>query len=190
MRKFKTFNSPYILIEDTTGKHQPFFKEYNDTKTPYMYLTGEPLGCPFLKNYNAKKKNTNKKNQKKQGYCELCYVKFPDYEAHIKEDEHCKYALNDDNFREIDDLICEFNEGMLSSDNYETPEMISSPSNGKRPDYFKDPSAFLSYLSPKQESGMSVYILSDPEQSKKARYAFDNVDDLIDGVANNLDLSL
>ncbi|GMG20303.1 unnamed protein product [Ambrosiozyma monospora] len=46
-----------------------------------------------------------KKKELKPGYCENCRVKYDDFDEHIWCEKHRMFAENDDNFKDIDDLI-------------------------------------------------------------------------------------
>ncbi|KAG5439233.1 hypothetical protein PCANB_001532 [Pneumocystis canis] len=51
---------------------------------------------------------TDKKKVKienKPGYCENCREKFEDFDQHINSRRHIKYAINDENFAELDELL-------------------------------------------------------------------------------------
>ncbi|EQB61721.1 protein kinase [Vairimorpha apis BRL 01] len=100
MKNYKIFKDKYVLIEDLKNTHQPFFKEY--TKPPELSLTNAPLCCPFQK---GKVFRTNKKNGPKSGFCEVCYVKYNDYNLHVREYEHREFAKDQSNYIKIDEFI-------------------------------------------------------------------------------------
>lgn len=94
--EYHVFKHPYILIEDSTGKHRPFHKEYSrdskDTMIPELVLSPQV--------YNKKTKPI-----KKTGVCELCIVKYSNYESHIKTAKHSQVEGNITyNYAEIDKL--------------------------------------------------------------------------------------
>ncbi|KAI5189219.1 hypothetical protein NEMIN01_0385 [Nematocida minor] len=94
--EYHVFKHPYILIEDATGKHRPFHKEYSrdskDTLIPEISLTRQ---AP----------NKKIKAPKKTGICELCVAKYSDYESHIKTPKHSHVESNIMyNYAEIDAL--------------------------------------------------------------------------------------
>ncbi|KAI0100265.1 Dfp1/Him1, central region-domain-containing protein [Nemania sp. FL0031] len=43
----------------------------------------------------------------KPGYCENCAEKYPDFDEHIESENHRKFAENDDNWVELDDLLAQ-----------------------------------------------------------------------------------
>ncbi|KAG4306455.1 hypothetical protein PORY_000443 [Pneumocystis oryctolagi] len=45
------------------------------------------------------------KIENKPGYCENCREKFEDFDKHINSRRHIKYATNDENFAELDELL-------------------------------------------------------------------------------------
>ncbi|TGJ81733.1 hypothetical protein E0Z10_g7026 [Xylaria hypoxylon] len=45
----------------------------------------------------------------KPGYCENCAIKYPDFDEHIESQKHRKFADNDDNWVELDDLLTQLN---------------------------------------------------------------------------------
>jgi hypothetical protein len=45
------------------------------------------------------------KQELKPGYCENCRVKYSDFSDHIETDKHRLFAENDENFKQIDELI-------------------------------------------------------------------------------------
>ncbi|ELA42510.1 uncharacterized protein VICG_00609, partial [Vittaforma corneae ATCC 50505] len=132
MRKYTTFKFPYILIEDVKGKFQPIYKEYI-RETPIINLSSPVLCCPFS---NARRSvKPMKKNQIKSGYCEVCYVKYEDYNTHIQCADHREYAEDDYNYRMIDIFIKEFLEqelyGVASYLNSPCERLESKYSNGQ-----------------------------------------------------------
>ncbi len=46
-----------------------------------------------------------KQKEDRSGFCENCHEQYKDFETHINSKKHKKFALNDSNFRKIDDLI-------------------------------------------------------------------------------------
>lgn len=94
--EYHVFKHPYILIEDATGKHRPFHKEYSreskETMIPELILTQQE---------QIKKTKPNKKT----GVCELCVVKYSDYESHIRTAKHSQVEGNiSHSYAEIDRL--------------------------------------------------------------------------------------
>ncbi|CAJ2504955.1 Uu.00g123490.m01.CDS01 [Anthostomella pinea] len=47
----------------------------------------------------------SRKRDLKPGYCENCAVKYADFDEHIDSNKHRKFADNDDNWLELDDLL-------------------------------------------------------------------------------------
>lgn len=111
MKKYTIFKKPYILIEDLRRRHQSFYKEYEDKK-PRLSLESPVLGCPFVE---SKKARIAKKKETKSGMCEVCYAKYADYHAHVKELEHREFATDDRNYRDIDAIIAEMCRGDVES---------------------------------------------------------------------------
>ncbi|KAL6122594.1 hypothetical protein NUSPORA_00362 [Nucleospora cyclopteri] len=106
MRNYKTFKHPYVLVEDKRGKYQSLYKEYLK-KPPTLYLTAESIGCPFLPQIRPKSKSTqkSKKNKIKQKYCEICLIKYEDYQAHVSATAHSNFGKDNNNYIEIDKFI-------------------------------------------------------------------------------------
>ncbi|KAI5167350.1 hypothetical protein NEIG_00349 [Nematocida sp. ERTm5] len=79
--QYHVFSHPYILIEDSTGRHRPFHREYKrdskDTMIPEINLSQQTL---------PKKQ----RSVKKPGLCELCVIKYADYDQHITTEKHLK----------------------------------------------------------------------------------------------------
>lgn len=117
MKGYTTFKFPYILIEDAKGKLQPIYKEYTK-EIPFLNLESPILCCPFS---NARRDDSKpkKKNRLKAGYCEVCYVKYEDYNTHVESNEHREYADDDYNYRQIDIFIKDLlEEELFGSSNY------------------------------------------------------------------------
>lgn len=110
MKGYIAFKKPYLLIEDSNAKFQPIYKEY-EAEIPAINLDSPELCCPFSA---ARRTGKNKKKSPiKSGYCEICYMKYEDYEEHIRLLEHRQYAEHDHNYRLIDVFIKEFLEKEL-----------------------------------------------------------------------------
>lgn len=124
MRKFQIFKKEYILIEDINNEYQPFHKEYERKTSPSIKE----------KSYTKLKK----KNTVRHGYCEVCYTKYTDYYQHIKTVEHREYAMDDNNYLEVDNIICTFN-------NKNAVFKSSSPTFYKTPGTVIDIDGSLSY---------------------------------------------
>jgi hypothetical protein len=103
MKNYQIFKRPYILIEDSRNKHQPFYKEYATANPPKLHLDSTILCCPFQ--VNKRYKPSSKKRQSREGFCEVCYIKFTDYEEHILEFEHREFARDSSNYRKLDLFI-------------------------------------------------------------------------------------
>lgn len=54
--------------------------------------------------------NANKDKELKPGYCENCRVKYDHFEDHILTNRHRNFACDDENFKDIDELISTLNE--------------------------------------------------------------------------------
>ncbi|EPQ57429.1 hypothetical protein GLOTRDRAFT_74212 [Gloeophyllum trabeum ATCC 11539] len=72
---------------------------------------GPPLSIPERRAQLKKSRSTStlrlpKRDEKsKPGYCESCRVKFEDFKEHIKGRKHQKFAMNDDNFYQLDRVL-------------------------------------------------------------------------------------
>lgn len=133
MKNYKIFKSPYILIGDIKEKHQPFYKEY--TKPPRLFLNSPQLCCPFQE---KKKFRTGlSKKPKKAGFCEVCYVKYPDYNMHVLEYEHREFARDSSNFIKIDLFINSFEEcnGLQEEESIKLPSLKNFDSHSSEVTY-------------------------------------------------------
>lgn len=105
MGSYRTFKSPYVQIEDCSGRMQPIFKEYAK-RTPEINYTSEIASCPFLPTRKAVTQSQKaKKVKSKVKCCEVCCVKYTDYEEHCRTSKHVLYAIDNTNYAEIDTLI-------------------------------------------------------------------------------------
>lgn len=64
----------------------------------------------FMKRHLQKAEGREKERELKPGYCENCRVKYDHFDEHILSNRHRNFACNDDNFKDIDELICTLNE--------------------------------------------------------------------------------
>ncbi|CAD26653.1 hypothetical protein [Encephalitozoon cuniculi GB-M1] len=103
MKNYKVFKKPYILIEDCKNKYQPFYKEYANSEAPKLHLDSPTLCCPFQA--TKKYKQSGKRRHTREGFCEVCYVRFSNYEEHIKEFEHREFAKDNSNYKKLDTFI-------------------------------------------------------------------------------------
>ncbi|KHN69787.1 putative DNA replication protein kinase [Ordospora colligata OC4] len=103
MKGYKVFKKPYVLIEDIQNKHQPFYKEYTNGGAPKLHLDSPALCCPYQT--SKRYKQPGKRRQTREGFCEVCYVKFSNYEEHVKEFEHRVFAKDNTNYRKLDMFI-------------------------------------------------------------------------------------
>ncbi|KAK9457380.1 Dfp1/Him1, central region-domain-containing protein [Dipodascopsis uninucleata] len=78
-------------------------KEVNSLKRKVFERKIRPLPVPQV----AVKKNAVAIKEMRPGYCENCKDRFDDFDEHAKSRKHRKFALNDDNFRELDNLLVE-----------------------------------------------------------------------------------
>lgn len=103
MKNYTTFKHPYVLIEDTKSKYQPFYKEYQKD-IPFINLSSPALCCPFS---NARRATTlvKKKQLAKSGYCEICFMKFDNYDLHVNTNDHKEFSEDSYNYRKIDAFI-------------------------------------------------------------------------------------
>ncbi|RPA96844.1 hypothetical protein L873DRAFT_1693353 [Choiromyces venosus 120613-1] len=63
----------------------------------------------------AKSNKTAAKRECRPGYCENCREKFEDFEEHTFSRRHRKFAANDDNWADLDDLLSELKRPFKSS---------------------------------------------------------------------------
>ncbi|KAK9360011.1 Dfp1/Him1, central region-domain-containing protein [Lipomyces starkeyi] len=78
-------------------------KEVNSLKRKVFERNRRPLPIPQV----AVKKEAVAVKEVRPGYCENCKDKYDDYEEHIKSRKHRKFASNDENFVDIDDLLAQ-----------------------------------------------------------------------------------
>ncbi|KAK1349867.1 DBF zinc finger domain-containing protein [Hamiltosporidium tvaerminnensis] len=167
MKKYQIFKSPYILIEDIKGKCQPFYKEYTGVVAPVLNLSSPPMCCPFLENKKFKS-SVKRKKAPKQGFCEICYTKYSDYELHVKEQEHRDFAVDDENYREIDELISQIDDGYLEFLDTENDNIPVSPLWRKTPGSSLDNfTASLSLLDTETEKeNIDTLVFSKPSENE------------------------
>lgn len=103
MKNYKVFKKPYILIEDIKGKFQPFYKEYVNSDAPRLHLDSPTLCCPFQA--SKRYKQSGKRRHTREGFCEVCYVRFSNYDDHVKEFEHREFAKDSTNYKKLDMFI-------------------------------------------------------------------------------------
>lgn len=104
MKNYVTFTHPYVLVEDAKAKYQPVYKEYLKD-IPSINLDSPTLCCPF--STLKRPSRPRKKAPVKSGYCEICYVKYADYDAHVSAQDHVEYAEDGRNYKKIDSFIAE-----------------------------------------------------------------------------------
>ncbi|KAJ8097138.1 Dfp1/Him1, central region-domain-containing protein [Lipomyces tetrasporus] len=78
-------------------------KEVNSLKKKVFERKRRPLPVPQV----AVKKEAVAVKEVRPGYCENCKDKYDDYEEHVGSRKHRKFASNDENFAEIDDLLAQ-----------------------------------------------------------------------------------
>lgn len=64
----------------------------------------------FMKRQIQKAEGRERERELKPGYCENCRVKYDNFEDHINSNRHRNFACNDENFKDIDELIATLNE--------------------------------------------------------------------------------
>lgn len=64
----------------------------------------------FMKRQIQKAEGREREREQKPGYCENCRVKYNNFEDHINSNRHRNFACNDENFKDIDELIATLNE--------------------------------------------------------------------------------
>ncbi|KAK9366835.1 Dfp1/Him1, central region-domain-containing protein [Lipomyces kononenkoae] len=78
-------------------------KEVDNLKRKVFERKRRPLPVPQV----AVKKEAVAVREVRPGYCENCKDKYDDYQEHIKSRKHRKFAANDENFADIDDLLAQ-----------------------------------------------------------------------------------
>lgn len=96
---YYVFKHPYILVEDEAGKHRPFYKEY-DGSSKNTVIPELSLAPP-----QRRAEEPKPRSDKKAGVCEMCIVRYSDYEEHISEKKHLTIAKEVANYAEIDQII-------------------------------------------------------------------------------------
>ncbi|KAI5170787.1 hypothetical protein NEFER03_0246 [Nematocida sp. LUAm3] len=103
--EYHVFKHPYILVEDETGRHRPFYREYDGSKkentVPQISLS------PRIEVEKGKKEVREKASVKKAGVCEMCVSKYSDYEKHIADASHHNLTRKVCNYKEIDLLVAQ-----------------------------------------------------------------------------------
>ncbi|KZT19906.1 hypothetical protein NEOLEDRAFT_1101614 [Neolentinus lepideus HHB14362 ss-1] len=72
---------------------------------------GPPISIPERRGQLKKSRSTStlrlpkRDEASKPGYCESCRVKFEDFKEHVKGRRHQKFAMNDDNFYQLDRVL-------------------------------------------------------------------------------------
>ncbi|OAG31952.1 hypothetical protein NEDG_00427 [Nematocida displodere] len=97
--EYRVFKHPYILIEDESGRHRPFFKEYDGTTKENVVPT-----IVFSPN-TPKGPGSKEKPIAKPGICEMCVVRYTDYNQHIAEKDHISTVKDVANYDVIDTII-------------------------------------------------------------------------------------
>lgn len=121
MKNYTIFKNSYVLIEDGKNKMQPFYKEFTKD-IPTIDLQSPILCCPFSSARRSPKQKS-KKSTVKAGYCEVCYIKYDNYNVHVDSKEHREYAEDDYNYRMIDIVIKQ----MLETELYNGFSFMQSP---------------------------------------------------------------
>lgn len=120
MKNYSTFKHPYVLIEDSKNKYQPFYKEYTK-EIPHINYESPALCCPFSSARRSTK--PRKRAVVKSGYCEVCFIKFDNYDEHIETKEHREYANDEAHYQKIDQFI----DSIKSSFDYNIYRIPESP---------------------------------------------------------------
>ncbi|EPR78172.1 DBF zinc finger domain protein [Spraguea lophii 42_110] len=134
MKRYQVFTKPYLLVEDINNRFQPFYKEYEESKLIKINFQSLPLCCPFTN--NKKVRSSKKRKGPKQGFCEVCYIKFTDYDEHIQENEHREYARDNSNYRDVDAIIHKYGNNNILENLYQptSPLLKHSPSINSKED--------------------------------------------------------
>ncbi|KAF9876067.1 g1 s regulator [Colletotrichum karsti] len=82
-------------ISRTTSRRMELMEEDAEKQTSKLIRTSSKTQAPPAKS----------KRDLKPGYCENCQDKFKDFDEHILTRKHRKFAENDDNWAELDDLL-------------------------------------------------------------------------------------
>ncbi|KAL0934261.1 G1-S regulator (Dfp1/Him1) [Colletotrichum truncatum] len=84
-------------VSRTTSRRMELIEEDTEKQTSKLVRTSSKTQAPPAKS----------KRDLKPGYCENCQDKFKDFDEHILTRKHRKFAENDDNWVELDDLLCQ-----------------------------------------------------------------------------------
>lgn len=97
---YHVFKHPYILVEDETGRHRPFFREFRSESKEAATSWAEK---------GAETRTNQKKDKpgKRIGVCEICVARFSDYQEHITDNTHLKIASSTVCYDEVDAIIKE-----------------------------------------------------------------------------------
>lgn len=95
---YHVFKHPYILVEDETGRHRPFFREFRSESK-------EGTGSWAGKGAETRAAQKKEKPGKKTGVCEICVARFSDYQEHITDVTHLKIASSTVCYSEVDAII-------------------------------------------------------------------------------------
>jgi len=114
IQELKTFQNPYILVEDASESNlEPFSKEFpKNSNNPngfpvinYLNTTSSPfLDLDSLTSVRVS--GDTELEDKTDGYCKICKVRFNDYLEHIKSNLHVSQIEQVSTFNEIDSLLC------------------------------------------------------------------------------------
>ncbi|KAI1422437.1 Dfp1/Him1, central region-domain-containing protein [Xylaria sp. FL1777] len=107
--------------QDQSSRHttETSFREDNLSKRPPTLSRTSSRKLELIDENAEDKKGTDdsrstkrlalrkKPGDLKPGYCENCADKYPDFDEHIESQKHRKFADNDDNWVELDDLLAQ-----------------------------------------------------------------------------------
>ncbi|GAA5913039.1 protein serine/threonine kinase activating protein DBF4 [Sporobolomyces salmoneus] len=70
-----------------------------------------------------------KAEEKKPGYCENCRIKYDDFKTHVVSNKHRRFAMNEDNWTELDDLLSLIARRTARTDSVLSPSQSSAASS-------------------------------------------------------------
>lgn len=97
----ETKNSLKVVPKEEEKSANNFHKLPTTTNTNAVTANNNDAKYGIFKD----QKQERPKQELKPGYCENCRVKYSDFSEHIETDKHRDFAENDDNFKQIDELI-------------------------------------------------------------------------------------
>ncbi|XP_035687326.1 protein DBF4 homolog A-like [Branchiostoma floridae] len=103
----RTLKSPFVKVEDLSGKYRPLYKEFTNrewsTCTSLSFLHGNDKNP----NRSTCKKTGNTVTRKCPSYCECCNEQYYDLTFHLNSEKHRAFVNNQDNYKTLDEHINE-----------------------------------------------------------------------------------